>query len=1304
MNLSETNARIVSIGEPDSPARQLAYNRAFRQGRALSLLPRLLDAERAIAADTPSSDWLIGNRRLLAETFAELRKLLKALAKTPLPLAADGPFLGYPRIFEIASALVDHGVENTPSTLTPESMQGFLQDYQAVQVLTMAEMWSIDTMLQVALLEGLSRALPQAVPAFIASLKSVREADWQLFFEHHSRTENILRQDPTGHYERMDFATRDRYRHAVEQIARLSDATEEAVAQAAISLALEAARTHGTAPPQSPRRRHVGYHLIDRGAERLKAAFQYHPDWRTRVADHLLEWPTAYYLIAIELFTLAMAATLLSLLPGHLGYLGLIIFFLATEPAIALANALVTSILPPRRLPKLDFSEGIPADCVTMAVVPTLLLNEAFVSKLLHDLEVRFLANRDPRLCFALLTDFPDAASATHELDHLAERCADGVRSLNERYGSRHVQPFYLFHRRHVWNPKQATWMGLERKRGKLIALNNLLRGVDDAFHIKVGELSVLPQIRFVITLDSDTELPHGTAQQLAGTLAHPLNQAVVDPRWNIVREGYGILQPRVGIGIDSARRSRLAAIYSGQIGYDLYSTAVSDVYQDLFGEGSYVGKGIYDVDVFQQTLARRFPHDLLLSHDLIEGTYARAALVSDIELIDDYPSHYSAWSKRKHRWTRGDWQIMLWLLPRVPDYSGKLVPNPLSVISHWKIVDNLRRSLLEIAVFILLLAGWTFLPGGPVYWTSVILIVTVLPVFIGTAFSLLRLPGDSRYKLHLADAARAFVTGHVEAVFRLIFLPHQACIMLDAILRSVVRTTVTGRRMLEWESAAQAELGAKKRSDIETYLWLAMPLSLLASLAVLYVNPASLPLALPFLVAWFLSPVIALWLNAPLTRRKDRLRAEDRTLLRDIALRTWRYFTDFATPENNWLAPDNVREQDSIQARRISPTNLGLLLNAHLAALDFGFIQPAEFLHNIGRIFTTMQLMQRERGHFLNWYAIDTLQPLAPRFVSTVDSGNLAAALITLRQGLLELESSLDPSQVRHLADEAARYVQEMDFAFLLKPKRKLFHIGWNADTLQLDAFEYDSLASESRIASIIAIAKNDVPYTHWARLGRRVVQAAGGPTLLSWSGTMFEYLMPNLWMKRYPDTLLDQTACNAVRCQRQYGTNFGMPWGISESACATKVHDDDYRYYAFGIPDLAANPEQDRPWVIAPYATMLALDVDPRAAIENLQDQIRRGWLAPHGFYEAADFLGSTNRETLVRIFMAHHHGMSLVALSNLLHDDRMRERFHREPMIEATALLLHERRARFAAPKTPLDRALGNPHPPLQRRRAS
>ncbi len=1345
--------RVVSIGDPDSLARRLACNRAFRQGRHLALQPRLKVAERAIAASTAGSDWLAGNQRLLRETFRELSQVLPTLDAVLLPVAADGPLLGYPRIFEVASVLV----KTTPEPISPESAALFIAEYQSAEALSMAELWALDMMVKVALLEALGRATSGEVPALITSLKSVQESAWQEFFEENSRTEKILRQDPTGDYALMDFATRDRYRHQVEKIARFSGEPEERVAQAAIDLALEAGREHGTEPAKLPREQHVGYYLIDRGAERVKAALQYRPGWRARFTDWLLRWPTAWYLVTIEVATLAIGATLLSLLSEPLGYLGLIVFFLATEPAIALANALVTFLLPPRSLPKMDFSEGIPADCVTMAVVPTLLLSEDFVAKLLRSLEVRFLANRDPRLCFALLTDFPDSATPTNEFNHLAKQCADGVRLLNVRYGPGGREPFYLFHRNSEWNPKQATWMGLERKRGKLIALNNLLRGVEDAFQIKAGDLSVLEQIRFVITLDTDTELPPGTAQQLVGTLAHPLNRAVIDPRWNVVREGYGILQPRVGISIDSARSSRLAALYSSQTGYDLYSTAVSDVYQDLFGEGSYVGKGIYDVDVFQKTLAKRFPHDLLLSHDLIEGAHARAGLVSDIELIDDYPSHYSAWSKRKHRWTRGDWQIMLWLLPRVPDYAGKLVANPLSVISHWKIVDNLRRSLMEIAVFVLLLAGWTFLPGGPAYWTAVVLLVTLLPVYIGSFFSLLRLPFNERWATHLGDTGRGLISGHVEAIFRLIFLPHQTCLMLDAILRSIVRTKVTGRQLLEWESAAQADLGSKKRSHLETYLWLSVVIAALMYFAVYYVNPASLVQASPFLIAWVLAPFIALRLNTPLVARKDRLSANDRRLLQGIALRTWQYFADFGCEEHNWLVPDNVREADGGKARRVSPTNLGMLLNAHLAAADFGFISHSAMVHNVASIFDTMRKMQRERGHFLNWYDTDTLEPLAPRYVSTVDSGNLAAALIALRQGLLEWKERFgndggvasatadyanilmecgvspellqacragilagaqveaqhlhaaaeteeqkfwagrlhamlrgrviaeEPDQVKELTDrvcaEAERYVADMEFSFLLKPKRKLFHTGWNADTGQLDPFEYASLASEARIASLIAIAKNDVPHTHWARLGRKVVPTSGGPALLSWSGTMFEYLMPNLWMKQYPDTLLSQTARAAVLQHQEYGRTSNIPWGISESACAEKVEGGDYRYHAFGVPDLAANPEQERSRVVAPYAALLALSVAPRKAIENLQSQVSRGWLSRYGFYEAADFTSGSDQETLVRIFMAHHQGMSLLALNNVLHENCMAERFHREPMIEAVALLLREPVVRHA-----------------------
>jgi cyclic beta-1,2-glucan synthetase len=1357
------NSRVVSIGEPASRARNLALNRTTGTGRPLSLVDRLGEAAAALQAKcTDSADpWLFENRRYVFTHVRQLRKLLRQAERENLPIVSDGPLFGYPRIFEIAVELQSAG------EFSIEATAAFIDDYQSIAPLTIAELWALDTMLRLAIVEELARATRNFGP-LILSLKEVNAASWQDFFEAHSRAEQILREDPIGIYAAMDFATRDRYRHVIEDVARRSPHSEEEVARAAIVLS-------GTAGAEA-REGHVGYHLIDKGAPRLKAGLQYRPPLRTRLTDTIRNWPTAFYLIGIELTTLALAVYLLSFHKSRLGEIGLILFLLATEPAIALLNALTVYLIPPQRLPKLDFSEGIPAEYSTMVIVPTLLLSEKFIQKLLNDLEVRFLANRDPRLTFALLTDFPDAASPDSD-DTLAEACATGVRLLNERYTSENRQPFYLFHRRREWNPKQGAWMGWERKRGKLVALNNLLRGEDDAFSIKIGDLSILSGIRYVITLDSDTELPRGTAQQLVGTLAHPLNRAVIDPETNTVREGYGILQPRVGISVASARRSRLAAIYSGQTGFDLYSTAVSDVYQDLFNEGSYVGKGIYDVDVFQKTLAKRFPGDILLSHDLIEGTHARAGLVSDIELIDDYPSHYSAWSKRKHRWVRGDWQIMQWLLPLVPDYNGKRVPNPLSIVSLWKILDNLRRSLIEIAIFVLLIAGWTFLPGGAVYWTTVVIVVSLLPVYLGTAFSILRTPFTSQWRAHVWDTLSGFFSGHVDVGLRLVFLAHQTCLMLDAILRSLIRVTTTGTRLLEWESAAQAEMGSGPRvKSIDSYLWLAMPVALIVGAIVAITHRQSLPVAMPFLIAWLVSPLVALWLNASLYVPKQEIDAQDHAFLRGVALRTWQYFAEFSVAEDSWLIPDNVEEENTKIAHRVSPTNIGLLLNAHLAACDFGYLSQREFVTNVGRVLASLDRLERHNGHFYNWYDTGTLAPLCPRYVSTVDSGNLAASLITLRQGLLEqlkrpvidrslAEAAADrmpgaklpatptslpewrtwlrdiqperlaeldaiapgdsiheftnvptlgelpaiydlllarPNQplaqelalardrailllrnINAYAHRCSELVGQMDFSFLFHPKRKVFHIGFDVETQQLDPSRYDLLASESRIASFIAIAKSDVPQENWLRLGRALVLADGRRALLSWSGTMFEYLMPLIWMKNFPNSLLDRATRAAVRCQRAYARRRRVPWGISESACSERVNGGDYRYHAFGVPDLALRPGQESHLVIAPYASVLALMTDPKAATANLKRQAAEGLLTRHGFYEAVDF---TTTRTVVRSYMAHHQGMSLLSLDNVLNGSCMQERFHLEPMVQATELLLHERIGRAVPVEKP------------------
>ncbi len=1201
----------------------------------------------------------------------------------------NGPLFGYPRIYEILTALA-----NDAQFQVPESrITGFFNEYQSVAALTLGELWATEPMLRLALLEELGRSaslisasqeadlqvIPEFVESGIRTLDALSKVSWREFVDENSRVEQILSEDPAGAYARMDFATRDEYRHVVEEIARRSPADEEQVARAAVQFARDAVRR------EEPvlRTRHVGFFLIGQGSAHLKNVLHYKPSFQGRVQELVRTYPTGFYLIGIELLTLLLAAQVLSYLPAHMHQVALIIFLLATEASITFMNQLVTRLLPPSRLPKLDFSKGIPDHCATMVAIPTMLISEDFISKLLNDLEVRYLANPDKQLTFALLTDFKDSARREGNDAYLAHQCAEGIAVLNRRYSKCGREPFYLFHRRREWNAQQGTWMGWERKRGKLIALNRLLRGTEDSFDLKVGDMAALPRIRYVITLDSDTELPRDAAHRLVGTMEHPLNQPVVNKQTNMVIWGYGILQPRVGVSVHSARRSRLASIYSGQTGFDLYTTAASDVYQDLFGEGSYVGKGIYDVDAFETTLSDRFPPDLLLSHDLIEGAYARAGLVSDIEVIDDYPSHYSAWSRRKHRWVRGDWQTVLWLLPRVPDAHHHRVPNPLSVLSLWKIVDNLRRSLIEIALFILLIAGWTILPGGPAYWTTAVLLTTLLPVYVHLFFSFLRVPGPRMFlsfpwRLWWRDLVSSFVSGNIEVLLRLVFLAHQTCLMLDAILRTLIRTTLTGRRLLEWESAAQAEITGATRmvGSIDRYIWLATPLALACGVVIRFVNPRALVFAGPFLLAWMLSPLIAIWLNTSVPRRKTTVRAEDEAFLRDAAARTWRFFDHFSKAEDHWLIPDNVLEKTAFAAHRISPTNMGFLLNAQLAAYDFAFITRQQLGERLSLILDSLEKLERHRGHFFNWYSTESLAPLSPRYVSTVDSGNLAACLITLECGCTDLGFG-------ELAQRASRLFQEMDFGFLLNQKTKLFHIGYSVESSALDPAHYDLLASEARLASFIAIAKSDVPQENWIRLGRALTRQAGYQILLSWSGTMFEYLMPQLWFRSWEGTLLDGSIQAVVGCQRAFARRKKIPWGVSESACSQPLHESEFRYHAWGVPEISLREDKPDRLVIAPYAAALALVSCPREAAENLKQQAERGWLGEYGFYEAADFTDGP-QETLVNGYMAHHQGMILLALDSALNSTPMQRRFHSSPLVQSAELLLQER-LRFSSAGT-------------------
>ncbi len=812
------------------------------------------------------------------------------------------------------------------------------------------------------------------VQALVRSLRDVQQTDWKTVIEPLILFDHVLRQDPSGAYARMDFDSRELYRKKLVGIAGHSDCTELEVARHVLALARHAPKQPIQDPRLALRRSHVGFYLLAEGTPLLEQKVGFHPSLIQRLRRFLRIHPDELYLTGIALLTFAIMSGAVLLLTGPHSSLSLILLSTlalllpSSQSAVQMMNYLATVFLPADILPKLDFSDGLPNDCVTLVCIPTVLFNEKQVHKLVEDLEVRFLGNQDPNLHFALLTDLPDSPEEPREDNSLVEVCLALITRLNEKYSGQGMGSFLMLHRRRIYNPREELWMGWERKRGKLMQLNDLLRGQQDNFPVKAGNLSILPSVRFVITLDSDTELPRGSSHRMVGALAHPLNHAIVDPATGMVVAGYGILQPRVGVSVQSTARSRLASIYSGETGIDVYTRAVSDVYQELYGEGTFVGKGIYEVETVQRVLDRRFPRNALLSHDLIEGAYARAGLVSDIVVIEDYPSHYSAYNRRKHRWLRGDWQIAEWLRPNVPDESGRQVPNTLSLISQWKILDNLRRSLVEPGMFVLLVLGWFVLPGPPAFWTLAAIAILFLPAWIQLAFELTRAAFLKRASIAL-DAGQAFLDANIADGLTLTFLAHQALLSLDAVVRTLVRRLLTRQRLLQWETAAQAELAGYKRTVLDIYLDCTPALALGLFLLMWFVHRGALVAALPILLLWGFSKPISLWLNRPPRAPRKQLSEKEQRFLRLTALRIWRYFSEFSTEEHHWLIPDNVQEEPANIAARISPTNLGFLLNARQVACKFGYITVPEFARQTLQTLKTVSQLQRFRGHLFNWY-----------------------------------------------------------------------------------------------------------------------------------------------------------------------------------------------------------------------------------------------------------------------------------------------------------------------------------------------
>ena len=1133
----------------------------------------------------------------------------------------------------------------------------------------------------------------------ITSLLAVARLDWRTFVEGQSRTEAVLRTDPSGSYPRMTFATRDRYRHVVERIARRSPASETAVARAAVDLA----RMGAAADPDS-REAHVGYYLVDEGVAVLEAATRYRPRWQERVGSAVHRHANAVYVGGLLALT-ALALALVLWLgggPGRAVWPVVVVLALlpAADTAVALVNQILTAVLPPRLLPKLDFTRSeIPPEFRTAVVIPILFPDVTTVHESLETLEVRYLANRESHLHFAILSDFTDADAETRPGDDAIVAAArDGIAALNERYAPEARDAFYLFHRPRRWNPQQEVWMGWERKRGKLAEFNRFVRGAaEGAFSVIEGNVEPLRLLRYVITLDADTVLPPEAAPDLVGAIAHPLNRAEYDPAASRVVRGYGILQPRVGVSLPSAARSRFAAIFSGRPGVDPYTTAVSDVYQDLFGEGSFTGKGIYDIAAFEQATHGRFPENRLLSHDLIEGNFARTALVTDVNIYDDYPVSYATYTRRKHRWIRGDWQLLQWLTGTVPGPDGP-EPNRLSWLSRWKILDNLRRSTVEIAQLLFLVAAWTVLPGSPLRWTALVLGLMAAPLVTSLLIATARTPWRESWRAYFGGVGRDAVRGIGQLALGLVFLPHQAWVSADGILRTLWRLYRSRRCLLEWQTASAAEralpAGHAAWRGMAPALGLIAAIGVAVAIAWIRADDAGYALRLaaasvPFLTAWMASPLIASALDAPAIRPLRPLPEAARALMLRYALLHWRFFERFAGPETHWLAPDNFQEDpDPVVAMRTSPTNLGLQLLATVSAYDLGFLTLEALLDRLERMFASLEKLPRFRGHFYNWYDLSDLSVLEPAYVSTVDSGNLAGHLIALRQACLTLPDEpgsaheiADAETVRRLEAIAARahaLAMEMEFGFLLDPERKLLAIGYRLSTHALDPSSYDLLASEARLASFMAIAKNDLPVDYWFRLGRTLSRASGAPAMVSWSGSMFEYLMPALVMRSFPFTLMDQTHRGAVRRHIAYGSARGVPWGISESAYNLRDRHGTYQYRAFGVPDLALKRGLGRDLVVAPYASALAALFEPEKALRNLTALERLAALGPFGFKDALDYSrpASESQPAVVATYMAHHIGMSLVAFTNVLADGVWQRRFHADPMVRSVELLLHER----------------------------
>ena len=1225
----------------------------------------------------------------------------------------------------------------------------------------------------------------------INSLRTLSGFDSTALFESLCEVERILKQDPCRIYPQMDFNSRNQYRNAIVKLADKYKTTEINIALLSYKFSKEAYDIDSELRPAN----HVGYYLIGAGQKDLLKQL----DKKQQLSNKMTcvkKNSVALYISSITVFSIIIA--LIPLIYSFVKVqntsriftilVGILSIIPASEIVISIINSCISRFVPPARLPKLELKDGIPQESSTMVIVPTLVPNIKRTLDLIDNLEVSYLANKCENIYFSLVGDFKDAKEEVLTEDSaIVEAALKRIEELNKKYPSKDFPIFYFFCRIRQFNEKQNKWMGWERKRGAIIEFNRMLCGNNNtSYSYHSADLSALPSIKYVITLDADTQLPLETAKQLVGTISHPLNKAVFNADRGIVTEGYGILQPRIDVNIESANSSTFTKIFAGQGGIDPYTTTVSDVYQDAFGEGIFTGKGIYELDIFQKALDNVIPENTVLSHDLLEGSYLRTGLVTDIELIDGYPARYNSFMMRLHRWTRGDWQLLHWIFSK----------SSLSTLSRWKMLDNLRRSLLYPTIAIILILSLSVLQNSSIAWICLTFAAICAPVF--SYFVYLIFVGD--YRIYISKRSATVMTGFKSIIMQicllLAFLPYQAFLLTNAIVKTLVRVTITKKNLLEWVTAADMELALK--NNLLSY-YRRMWFSPVFGAGILCAYGKGYFWGIAAFALWLLAPWLAYYISKPVSARENALSSESLNELRLLARKTWCYFDEFAGREENYLPADNYQEEPfKGAAHRTSPTNIGLLLVSNLAARDMGYINTIDMLERIEKTINTIDKMEKWNGHLFNWYNTTNLEVLRPRFVSTVDSGNFAGYLMVLNEGLTQYRhrsiydeaiidgifdllelcnaeinknepyfdiedlkkltqkssdqdsdiqnatkkdkqtvtskecfNSLIPAiskslnelinrnktgyWVRKLANQINAYHTELDkygegifcelkeiqeisikieklreriqvlidnmhFKSLFDAHRNLFSIGFNVDEGHANKSYYDLFASEARQTSLIAIAKGEVSKQHWFKLGRKLVKVEGNTGLASWTGTMFEYLMPRLLIKSYPNTLIQKTYDFVIKTQIKYGLSKNIPWGISESGYHSFDIALNYQYRAFGVPHLGLKRGLLNDIVIAPYATIMAIDINPSECNSNIQRLKQIGAEGQFGFYEAIDFtdarLDEGQKCAIVKSYMVHHQGMSMLALVNFFKDNVMQTRFHKNPQIKAVDALIQEK----------------------------